>query len=78
MLKFPYLAKQITAGQVKSDTLSFEELMYSATLTPSNEEKAAIYEAATKKGSHWNAHNNLGAAYFALAMESPSRASELC
>jgi outer membrane protein OmpA-like peptidoglycan-associated protein len=70
------LAKQITAGQVKSDTLSFEELMYSATLTPSNEEKAAIYEAATKKGSHWNAHNNLGAAYIALAMENPARASE--
>jgi hypothetical protein len=71
------LAKQITAGQVKSDTLSFEELMYSATLTPSNEEKAAIYEAATKKGSNWNAHNNLGASYIALAMENPSRASEL-
>jgi len=71
------LAKQITKGQVKSDTLSFEELMYAATLTPSLEEKAAIYEAATKKGSYWNAHNNLGATYIAQAIENPARASEL-
>lgn len=71
------LAKQITKGEVKADTLSFEELMYSATLTPSNDEKAAIYEAATKKGSNWNAHNNLGATYIAMAIENPSRAAEL-
>lgn len=70
------LAKQITSGQAGADALSFEELMYSATLTPSTEEKAAIYEAATKKGSNWNAHNNLGASYIKLAMENPSRASE--
>jgi len=70
------LAKQITSGQAQADALSFEELMYSATLTPSTEEKAAIYEAATKKGSNWNAHNNLGASYLKLAMENPSRASE--
>lgn len=43
--------------------------MYAATLTPSLEEKAAIYEAATKKSGSWTAHNNLGAAYIALAME---------
>lgn len=70
------LAKQITSGQAKADALSFEELMYAATLTPSTEEKAAIYEAATKKGSNWNAHNNLGASYLKMAMENPSRASE--
>lgn len=70
------LAKQITGGQAGADALSFEELMYAATLTPSTEEKAAIYEAATKKGSNWNAHNNLGASYIKLAMENPSRAAE--
>lgn len=71
------LAKQITSGQASADTLSFEELMYSATLTPSVEEKAAIYEAATKKGSNWNAHNNLAAAYLQLAMSNSANASSL-
>src|SRR5690606_7965356 len=71
------LAKQITTNQVSADTLSFEELMYSATLTPSLEEKAAIYEAATKKGTNWNAHNNLAAVYIAQAIENSSNASAL-
>ncbi|HCZ37225.1 MAG TPA: hypothetical protein DHV26_14985 [Cytophagales bacterium] len=71
------LAKQITSGQAAADALSFEELMYSATLTPSVEEKAAIYEAATKKGSNWNAHNNLAAAYLQLAMSNSANASSL-
>jgi hypothetical protein len=71
------LAKQITQGSVSADTLSFEELMYAATLTPSLEEKAAIYEGATKKGSNWNAHNNLGAVYIAQAIENPSNAAAL-
>ena len=51
--------------------------MYAASMTPSLEEKAAIYEAATKKGAYWNAHNNLGATYIAQAIENPARASEL-
>lgn len=71
------LAKQITQGSQNADTLSFEELMYAATLTPSLEEKVAIYEAATKKGSNANAHNNLAAAYIAQAIETPSNAAEL-
>ncbi len=71
------LSKQITQGQVKEDTLSFEELMYSASLTPSLDEKAAIYEAATKKGTYWNAHNNLGAVYLAQAAENPANATAL-
>ncbi len=71
------LAKQITKGEASADALSFEELMYAASLTPSLEEKTAIYEAATKKGAYWNAHNNLGAAYIAQAIENPSRAAEL-
>jgi hypothetical protein len=71
------LAKQITQNSVSADTLSFEELMYAATLTPSLEEKASIYEAATKKGTNWNAHNNLGAVYIAQAIENPSNAATL-
>lgn len=71
------LAKQITQNAVSADTLSFEELMYAATLTPSLEEKAAIYEAATKKGSNWNAHNNLGAVYIAQAIENSANAAAL-
>jgi tetratricopeptide (TPR) repeat protein len=71
------LSKQITQGQVNPDTLSREELMYGASLTPSLEEKARIYEAATKKGTNWQAHNNLGAVYIAQAIENPSQASSL-
>ncbi len=71
------LSKQITQGQANADTLSLEELMYAATLTPSLEEKAAIYEAATKKGTNWHAHNNLGAVYIAQALENPANASSL-
>lgn len=70
------LAKQITQGQ-NPDTLSLQELMYAATLTPSLEEKEAIYTAATKKGSNWNAHNNLGAVYLAQAIENPTNAVAL-
>jgi tetratricopeptide (TPR) repeat protein len=71
------LAKQLAQGQVNADTLTFEELMYAATLTPSLDEKAAIYEAATKKGTNWNAHNNLGAIYIAQAIENPANAAAL-
>lgn len=71
------LAKKITKGEAGQDALSFEELMYAGTLTPSIEEKAAIYEAATKYGSNWNAHNNLGAAYLQMAINNPSQAATL-
>lgn len=71
------LAKQITQGQMKADTLSFEEMMYAATLTPSLDEKAAIYTAATKKGSNWNAHNNLGAVYIAMAIADNSKLADM-
>jgi outer membrane protein OmpA-like peptidoglycan-associated protein len=71
------LAKQISSGQKGNEALSFEELMYAATLTPSLEEKAAIYEAATKYGNNWNAHNNLGATYLQMAIENPARATDL-
>ncbi len=69
------LAKQIADGSASADTLSEEELMYGATLTPSLKEKEAIYMAATKKSGSWNAHNNLGAVYVAMAMEGNSGAA---
>ncbi|NOS56594.1 MAG: hypothetical protein HOP37_10115 [Cyclobacteriaceae bacterium] len=67
------LAKQITTGQAGLDALTFDELMYSATLTPSLEEKTSIYEAATKKGTNWTAHNNLGASYLQAVIENPAK-----
>lgn len=63
------LAKQIAAGSASADTLSEEELMYGATLTPSLKEKESIYMAATKKTGSWQAHNNLGAVYVAMAAD---------
>jgi Flp pilus assembly protein TadD len=71
------LSKQITQNQTNPDTLSLEELMYAASLTPSLEEKAAIYEAATKRGTNWHAHNNLGAVYIAQAQENADNAEAL-
>lgn len=71
------LGKQISRNEANLDALSFEELMYAGTLTPSLDEKVAIYEAATKKGTNWNAHNNLGATYLAQAIENPSQAASL-
>lgn len=70
------LAKQITQGQA-AGSLSFEELMYAASLTPSLDEKAAIYSAATKMGSYWNAHNNLAAVYISQAVQNPANAADL-
>lgn len=67
------LAKQMTTGQAGADALTFDELMYAATLTPSLEEKTAIYEAATKKGTDWAAHNNIGAAYLQAVIENPAK-----
>ena len=54
------LSKQIVNGESSLDTLSTSEFLFSATLTPSLDEKEAIYKAATESGS-WAAHNNLGA-----------------
>lgn len=61
------LAKMITESKVNGDTLSMEEMLYSGTLTPSLDEKVAIYKAATKKGTSWVAHNNLAATYLKQA-----------
>lgn len=63
------LSKMIVDSKAKADTLSQEEMLYSATLTPTLEEKAKIYLASTKKGSSWVAHNNLAAVYLNQAAQ---------
>lgn len=70
------LAKQVSEDKVSADTLSEEELLYAGTLTPSLEEKEAIYMAATKKSGSWVAHNNLGAVYVAMASENDDNAMD--
>ncbi|HET8858657.1 hypothetical protein [Marivirga sp.] len=63
------LAKQVASEEISADTLSLEELMFAASMTPSLEEKATIYEAATKKNDDSPvAHNNYGAVHLELAM----------
>ncbi|MEO1053327.1 MAG: hypothetical protein AAFX87_22025 [Bacteroidota bacterium] len=70
------LAKQIVSSQAPADTLSEEEMMYAATLTPSLSEKESIYKEASKKSDSWNSHNNLAAVYIAMAMENPSEGAK--
>lgn len=67
------LSKQVVNGEADMDTLSFQEMMFSATLTPSLDEKAAIYKAATKSGN-WQAHNNLAAVYLDQAAKADGSA----
>lgn len=70
------LAKEIVAGTASKDTLSIEELMYAASLTPDLSEKEGIYKAAIAKADSWNAHANLAATYVAMAKENPAKANE--
>ncbi len=70
------LAKGIVDGSASADTLSIEELMYAASLTPDLSEKEAIYKAAITKSDSWNAHANLAATYVAMAKEDASKAGE--
>ncbi|PIB34847.1 hypothetical protein BFP72_05230 [Reichenbachiella sp. 5M10] len=63
------IAKQIVdQDSTATDSLSIGELLFAATLTPSLEEKEAIYKAATKQEGNWESHNNLGATYLAMAI----------
>lgn len=62
-------ARQIAGGSYDADSLSSEELLYAATLTPSVEEKQSIYEAAVENYDSWSARNNLGAVYIAQALD---------
>ncbi len=63
------LAKGIVEDSLNADTLSMEELMYAATLTPLLDEKEGIYLAATKKDATWSTHNNLGVVYLLKAQK---------
>ncbi len=63
------LAKGITNNSESADALNMEEMLFAGTLTPSLDEKAAIYTAATKKGTSWVAHNNLAATYLMQAAQ---------
>ena len=71
------LAKGIADGTASPDTLSNEELLYAASLTPSLAEKEAIYKASISKSDSWSAHASLGAVYVAQAMENPANAATL-
>jgi tetratricopeptide (TPR) repeat protein len=71
------LAGQIVKEEVTADTLSMEELLYAASLTPSLQEKENIYKSAIKKMDNWVAHNNLGAVYVAMAAEGGSEYIEM-
>jgi tetratricopeptide (TPR) repeat protein len=71
------LAKQVVEGTVDQDTLSSEELLYAATLTPSLEEKRGIYLAATKVEGSWVAHNNLAAVHLDLARQGADNRDQL-
>jgi len=71
------LAKGVSNGSVSADTLSKEELMFAGTLTPSVDEKIAIYLASTKKEGTWQAHNNLAAAHLQKALVTPDERNQL-
>ncbi len=66
------LAKGVAGGDVDADTLSSEEMLFAGTLTPSADEKIAIYSASTKKDGSWVAHNNLAAAHLEKATKTNS------
>ncbi|BDD11054.1 hypothetical protein FUAX_34860 [Fulvitalea axinellae] len=61
------MAKQIANGSLSADSLSDGELLWAAHLTPSLDEKEAIYKAVIKKSNAWKAHNNLAGVYVAKA-----------
>ena len=60
------LSKGIVNGDFPKDTLSVEEILYSSELTPSLEEKKAIY-LLVKDEDKFHIYNNLGALYLDMA-----------
>ena len=55
------LAKKIAAQQTPVSALSQEEILYAATLTPSERERLSIYKAAANHFDTWTTRTNLGA-----------------
>ena len=70
------LARAIYKGEASADTLTYEELMYAASLTPLLEEKIKIYETATKSNDSWKSHNNLGVAYYKMSEKTSNTTSK--
>lgn len=70
------LSKQILIGSASGDALGLDEFLFAASLTPSLEEKASLYQFATKLGSSWIAHNNLAATWLTMGLQDPSRLKE--
>ncbi|MFN6946621.1 MAG: hypothetical protein ACK4ND_16860, partial [Cytophagaceae bacterium] len=70
------LANAIVEGKVKADTLSYEELAYSATLTSNLQLREKIYTAAIKKKDSWDSHNNLGAVYLEMAKKENDKSAK--
>ncbi|MDX2195688.1 MAG: hypothetical protein NW207_04665 [Cytophagales bacterium] len=58
------------------DSLSAEEMLYAATLTPLADEKEKIYLAASKKLDSYEAHNNLGALYIEKAIKEKDKSAQ--
>ena len=66
------IASQIVKGDTATtDTLSVEELGYSATLTTDLSLKEGIYLELTKRAQTWQSHNNLAALYLEQALAAP-------
>ncbi len=61
------IAQKIVRGEAKTDTLTINELNYAGDLTPSLEEKEAIYKMSIDQDDRFYAYNNLGATYLAMA-----------
>ncbi|MCY4418259.1 MAG: hypothetical protein OXB93_00220, partial [Cytophagales bacterium] len=53
----------------ETDTLSIQELLFAAHLSPDLEEKEAIYQVTKQQQDTWIAHNNLGAIYLNRAAQ---------
>lgn len=66
------LASRIVNGSEEGNALSEEELAFAASITPSLDEKVAIYEAQVSAYHSPLAHNNLGVAYLNQANRSLS------
>ena len=63
------LAQKIVKGLVEADQLNDNELLWAAHMTPSLDEKAAIYDVLVRRSNAVEAHNNLSAVYIAKAVE---------
>lgn len=71
------LAKGISEGRYKADTLNAKELSYAGTMTPDLMEREKIYMAATKSDDGWQSHNNLAATYLDMAVKEMDKSKKM-